>query len=163
MIYHKSACPAQIGHRLAGGVNLEAGFSFFSRSRHRPRRFTALVAVFAVILPPHLFAWHHHELSFASRGAPVVVAAATGWAAPALADHDCPICSAVAHDGAVPVNYSRRCCRKARCRGRFRRERPPTPAPPISSSAPAHRLGPDLNSARLTRRRTAIAGACLEI
>ena len=103
MIYHKSACPAQIGHRLAGGVNLEADFSFFSRSRHRPRRFTALVAVFAVIFQALLFAWHHHELPFASRGAPVVVAAATGWAAPALADRDCPICSAVAHHGAVPV------------------------------------------------------------
>jgi len=84
-------------------VNLEADFSFFSRSRHRPRRFTALVAVFAVIFQALLFAWHHHELPFASRGAPVVVAAATGWAAPALADRDCPICSAVAHHGAVPV------------------------------------------------------------
>ena len=85
-------------------MKLAADFSFFSRSRHTPRRFTALVAVFAVIFQALLFAWHHHELPFASRGAPVAVAAAaTGSAAPALADRDCPICSAVAHHGAVPV------------------------------------------------------------
>jgi len=83
-------------------VKLGADFSIFSRSRHTPRRFTALVAVFAVIFQALVFAWHHHELPFASRGAPVVVAAAAGWAAPAFADRDCPICSAVAH-GAVPV------------------------------------------------------------
>ena len=105
-------------------MKLGADFSFFSTSRHTPRRFTALVAVFAVIFQALLFAWHHHELPFASRGAPVVVAAATGWAAPALADRDCPICSAVAHHGAVPVELFATLLPE----GSVQR-RPPPPAP----------------------------------
>jgi len=105
-------------------VKLGADFSIFSRSRHTPRRFTALVAVFAVIFQALLFAWHHHELPFAPRGAPVVVAAATGSAAPTLADRDCPICSAVAHHGAVPVELFATLLPE----GSVQRRRPP-PAP----------------------------------
>jgi hypothetical protein len=106
-------------------VNLGAHFSFFSRSRNTPRRFAALVAVFAVIFQALLFAWHHHELPFASRGAPVVVAAATGSAAPALADRDCPICSAVAHHGAVPAELLATLLPKGSV---LRQLPPPTPA-----------------------------------
>jgi len=95
--------PPKLDIGWLGEVNLGADLSFLARNRHPPRRFTALVAVFAVIFQALLFAWHHHELPFVLRGAPVAVAAATGSAAPALADRDCPICFAVAHHGAVPV------------------------------------------------------------
>ena len=71
-----------------------------------PRRGTALLAVFAILLQAVLFAWHHHPFALSSRGAPAVLAApATGDTAPVLADDDCPICFALSHHSAAPVDF----------------------------------------------------------
>jgi hypothetical protein len=71
--------------------------------RRAPRRSTAMLASFAVLFQALAFAWHQHEVPFAARGSSVVAVAAAGSGMPASADHDCPICFAVAHHGAVPV------------------------------------------------------------
>lgn len=73
------------------------------RARGVGRQVAALTGALAILVQAVLFAWHQHALPYVSRGAPVVAAAATGSATPVLADHDCPICFAVAHHGAVPV------------------------------------------------------------
>ncbi|HKM72098.1 MAG TPA: hypothetical protein VJX94_18910 [Stellaceae bacterium] len=71
-----------------------------------PRRGTALLAVFAILLQAVLFAWHHHPLPLSSQGVPIVLAApATGHTAPVLADDDCPICFALSHHSAAPVDF----------------------------------------------------------
>jgi hypothetical protein len=67
------------------------------------RRTTAILASFAILFQALAFGWHHHELSFASQGSPVIAVAATGSQTPASADRDCPICFPIAHHGAVPV------------------------------------------------------------
>jgi hypothetical protein len=76
------------------------------RARQRRRRSCALVGTFAILLQAVLFAWHHHTASFHVRpaGAVTTLAASTSPATPALADHDCEICFAISHHGAVPVN-----------------------------------------------------------
>jgi hypothetical protein len=78
--------------------------SLSTGSRRTPRRTTALLGSFAVLFQALVFAWHHHDLPFAARGSHVVVVAANGSEAPASIDRDCPICSAIAHHGAVPVD-----------------------------------------------------------
>lgn len=50
-----------------------------------------------------LFAWHHHQLSFASRTAAPLELTAPGPEAPPAADRDCEICFSLGHHGAVPV------------------------------------------------------------
>ena len=67
-----------------------------------------LVGAFAILFQAVLFGWHHHPASFHvwSPGAVTTLAAPTGPVMPALADHDCEICFAVSHHGAVPVNFS---------------------------------------------------------
>jgi len=72
-----------------------------------PRRASALLGVFAILLQAALFAWHHHPLQLSSRGAPVILAAApaTGYPAPVLTDDDCQICFALSHHSAAPVDF----------------------------------------------------------
>jgi hypothetical protein len=70
-----------------------------------PRRGAALLGVFAILLQAALFAGHHHPLPLSSPGAPAVLAAATGQEAPELADDDCPICFALSHNSASPVDF----------------------------------------------------------
>jgi hypothetical protein len=76
------------------------------RARQRRRRSGALVGTFAILLQAVLCGWHHHPASFHVRaaGASTTLAAPISPATPALADHDCEICFAISHHGAVPVN-----------------------------------------------------------
>ena len=69
-----------------------------------PRRGVAFLGIFAMLLQAVLFAWHNHPLPFSPRGAPAALAAA-GHEAPGLADDDCPICFALSHHGAAPVDF----------------------------------------------------------
>src|SRR5262249_39018910 len=74
------------------------------RARGVGRQLAALTGAFAILVQAVMFAWHHHELPpFALRGAPAVAVAATGPEMPAAADRDCPICFAIAHNGAAPA------------------------------------------------------------
>jgi hypothetical protein len=89
---------------------VESPLSFFAASRigapsSAPRRITAIVGSFAILFQAMLFAWHHHPLPFSPRGAPAVAVAQTAPELPALADHDCQICLAISHHGAVPVDF----------------------------------------------------------
>jgi hypothetical protein len=103
--------PAQMlmlgaGKRFA----VKSALSFFSGDRigkrlYEPRRITAIIGSFAILVQAMLFAWHHHPLPFSPRGAPAVAVAQTGPELPALADHDCQICLALSHYGAVPVDF----------------------------------------------------------
>jgi hypothetical protein len=88
-----------MGVRLSMGVRL-------GRARQRRRRGCALVGTFAILLQAVLFAWHHHAASFhlRSAGAVTTVVAPAAPVMPALADHDCEICFALNHHGAVPVD-----------------------------------------------------------
>lgn len=87
------------------GVHLSTGVRF-GRARQRRRRGCALFGAFAVLLQAVVFAWHHHPASFHvwSAGAVTTLVAPTAPVVPALADHDCEICFAVSHHGAVPVD-----------------------------------------------------------
>jgi hypothetical protein len=87
------------------GVRFSIGVRF-GRARQRRRRAGALVGTFAILLQAVLFAWHHHAASFHVRAAGAVPAlvAPTAPVVPALADHDCDICFALSHHGAVPVD-----------------------------------------------------------
>lgn len=89
-----------MGVRLSIGVRL-------GRARQRRRRSCALVGTFAILLQAVLFAWHHHAASFHVRsgGAVTTLAAPTSPATPALGDHDCEICFALSHHGAVAVDH----------------------------------------------------------
>jgi hypothetical protein len=69
-----------------------------------PRRGVALLGIFAMLLQVVLFAWHNHPFPYSPRGAPAALAAA-GHQAPGLADDDCPICFALSHHGAAPVDF----------------------------------------------------------
>src|SRR5271156_5974826 len=75
-------------------------------ARHRRGRAGALVRTFAILLQALLFAWHHHPASFHvwSAGAVTTLVAPTAPVMPASADHDCEICFALSHHGAVPVD-----------------------------------------------------------
>ena len=89
------------------GVRLSVGVRF-GRARQRGRRAGALAGIFAILFQAVLFAWHHHEVSFHVRSAPAVTileAAPASPSAPGLADHDCEICFALSHHGAVPVDF----------------------------------------------------------
>src|SRR5690348_11802071 len=87
------------------GVPLSIGVGS-GRGRHRRRRAVALVGTFAILLQALLFAWHHHAPSIHVRSAAAVttLVAPTAPVMPALADHDCEICFALSHHGAVPVD-----------------------------------------------------------
>ena len=84
------------------GVHLSIGVRL-GRAR---RRAYALVGTLAILFQAVLFAWHHHPAPFHARsaGAAATLAAPTSPAMPALADHDCEICFALSHHGAVPVD-----------------------------------------------------------
>ena len=86
------------------GVHLSIGVRL-GRARQTRRRAYALVATFAILFQAVLFAWHHHPASFhvRSAGAAPTLVAPTSPVMPALADHDCEICFALSHHGAVPV------------------------------------------------------------
>jgi hypothetical protein len=87
------------------GVRLSIGIRL-GRARQR-RRGGALVGIFAILFQTVLFAWHHHPAPFhvRSAGAVTTLAAPTTPAMPALADHECEICFAISHHGAVPVSF----------------------------------------------------------
>jgi len=86
-------------------LNLAMGTWTAKPSLPAPRRGTALLAVFAILLQAILFAWHHHPLPLSSRGAPTVLAAPATDHTPVLADDDCPICFALSHHSAAPVDF----------------------------------------------------------
>lgn len=69
-----------------------------------PRRGTALLGIFTILLQAVLFGWHNHQLALSSRGAPAVLAAA-GHEVPGLVDDDCQICFALSHHSAAPVDF----------------------------------------------------------
>jgi len=87
------------------GVHLSIGVRL-SRARQTRRRAYALVGTFAILFQAVLFAWHHHPAFFHARsaGSAPTLAAPTSPVMPALADHDCEICFALSHHGAVPVD-----------------------------------------------------------
>ena len=74
------------------------------RGSRLAKRMVAAVGVFAILLQAILFGWHHHPLPFSGHAAAVVAAAATGGQTPTEADDDCPICFALAHHSAAPLN-----------------------------------------------------------
>lgn len=86
--------------RLSMGIRL-------GRARQRRSRGCALVGTFAILFQAVLFAWHHHPAYFHvwSAGVVTTLVAPTDPVMPALADHDCEICFAVSHHGAVPVDF----------------------------------------------------------
>ena len=89
---------------------VKSALSFFAASRisaprSAPRQITAIVGSFAILFQAMLFAWHHHPLPLSPRGAPAVAVAQAGPELPALADHDCQICLALSHHGAVPIDF----------------------------------------------------------
>ena len=63
----------------------------------------ALLGVFAVVLQAVLFAWHHHDLGFAARGAPLALSApASGNGDTPATDADgCEICIGLQHQAAA--------------------------------------------------------------
>src|SRR3954447_20703740 len=87
------------------GVHRSTGV-LLGRARQRRRRAYALVGTFAILFQAVLFAWHHHPASFhiPSAGATAALAAPTSPVIPPLADHDCEICFALSHPGAVPFD-----------------------------------------------------------
>jgi hypothetical protein len=87
------------------GVHLSIGVRL-DRARQRRRRAYALLGTFAILFQAVLFAWHYHTASFhvRSAGAAPTLAAPISPVMPALADHDCEICFALSHPGAVPVD-----------------------------------------------------------
>ena len=76
-------------------------------ARQTRRRAGAVVGTFAILLQAVLVGWHHHPASFHvwSPGAVTILVAPAPPVVPALADHDCEICFAVSHHGAVPVDF----------------------------------------------------------
>src|SRR5690349_1785625 len=89
------------------GVRLSIGVWFDRRARQRRRQAGALVGILAILFQALLFGWHHHPASFHawSSGAVTTLAAPAPPLIPVLADHDCEICFAVSHHGAVPVDF----------------------------------------------------------
>src|SRR5256885_3524645 len=87
------------------GVHRSIGVRL-GRARHARLRAYALVGTFAILFQAVLSAWHHHPASFhvGSAGAAASLAAPTSPVMPALADHDCEICFALSHHGAVPID-----------------------------------------------------------
>src|SRR5262249_9365426 len=74
-----------------------------------PRRETALLGVFAILLQAVLFAWHNHPLPFSLPSAPAILASApaTRPEAPRRAHTDCQICFAFAHHSAhSPADFT---------------------------------------------------------
>ena len=68
-----------------------------------PRRGSALLGIFAILLQAALLAWHNHPVPLSPRNAPAVLAAApaTSPEAPGRAHTDCQICFALAHHSAA--------------------------------------------------------------
>jgi hypothetical protein len=81
--------------------------TFCSQARHNKRRAGAVLAIVALLLQAIVLAWHHHALVFASRHAPDLagLAVIASPDPPPVADHDCQICFALVHHGAVPVDF----------------------------------------------------------
>ena len=65
----------------------------------------ALLGVFAVVLQAILFAWHHHDLAFAGRGAPLTLSAPASPDSPATVADECEICIALHHQAAAPLAF----------------------------------------------------------
>ena len=85
-------------------VNFASGDLTGKSRSAAPRRGAAFLAIFAILLQAALFGWHHHPLPLSSHGAPTVLAPASP-STPALTDDDCPICFALSHHSAAPVDF----------------------------------------------------------
>lgn len=76
------------------------------RARGIGRRVAALTGAFAILVQAVLFGWHHHEIPFRQHAAfGLILATPTSPAMPAADHHDCQICFALGHHGAVPVDF----------------------------------------------------------
>jgi hypothetical protein len=77
------------------------------RARELGRRVAALTGAFAILVQAVLFGWHHHAIPFRQHAAfgVTILAPPTSPAMPAADDHDCQICFALGHHGAVPVDF----------------------------------------------------------
>jgi len=102
----------RVRQALAGGCKFEMGVGVcagvrIGRARRIPRRAAALVGILAILLQATLSAWHHHAPPVYSRAALAVttLAAPPSPVMPSSADHDCQICFALSHHGAVPVDF----------------------------------------------------------
>lgn len=67
----------------------------------------ALLGVFAILFQALLFGWHHHDLAFAARGAPLALSAPASGGAGSPADDadECEICSVIHHQAAAPLAF----------------------------------------------------------
>jgi len=77
------------------------------RARKIGRRVAALTGAFAILVQAVLFGWHHHEIPFRQHAAfgVTILAPPTSPAMPAADDHDCQICFALGHHGALTVDF----------------------------------------------------------
>jgi hypothetical protein len=76
------------------------------RARGIGRRVAALTGAFAMLVQAVLFGWHHHETPFRQHAASgLILATPTSPAMPVADHHDCQICFALGHHGAVPVDF----------------------------------------------------------
>src|SRR5690242_1220867 len=78
------------------------------RARGRWRRVAALTGAFAILVQAVLFGWHHHAIPFGRQHAASGVIILAAPISPGMAgadDHDCQICFALSHQGAVPVDF----------------------------------------------------------
>jgi hypothetical protein len=67
----------------------------------------ALLGVFAILFQAILFGWHHHDLTFAARGAPQTLSAPTSGNTdtPATDADGCEICIILHHQAAAPQAF----------------------------------------------------------
>jgi hypothetical protein len=77
------------------------------RAQEVGRRAAALTGAFAILVQAVLFGWHHHAILFRQHVAlgVIILAPPSSPAMPAADEHDCQICFALGHHGAVPVNF----------------------------------------------------------
>src|ERR1700745_448375 len=69
-------------------------------------RGAAPTGAFAILVQAVLFGWHHHSIPFWPPPSGVIILAPRpSPSMPAADDHDCQICFALGHHGAVPVDF----------------------------------------------------------
>ena len=64
-----------------------------------------LLGVFAILFQAILFGWHHHDLPFAARGAPLVLSTPASGVFPAEAGGECEICIVLHHQATAPLAF----------------------------------------------------------
>jgi hypothetical protein len=65
----------------------------------------ALLGVFAILFQAILFGWHHHDLAFAARGAPLTLSAPASTGLPADDADECEICIVLHHQATAPLGF----------------------------------------------------------